>query len=85
MTFDPSSFFFFKSIIFREGKAGREGEKHQCVIASHTPPTGDLASNPGMCPDWESNQPPFGLQVGTQSTEPHQPGLTLHLLIMSIK
>ena len=38
LTFDPSSFFFFKSIIFREGKAGREGEKHQCVIASHTPP-----------------------------------------------
>ena len=38
----------------REGK--REGKKHQCVIASHAPPTGDLAHNPGMCPDWESNQ-----------------------------
>ena len=25
--------------------------------------------------DWESNQQPFGLQAGTQSTEPHQPGL----------
>ena len=23
--------------IFREGKAGGEGEKHQCVIASHAP------------------------------------------------
>ena len=44
--------------IFRE--RGREeeraGEKHQCVVASHVPPTGDLAHNPGMCPDWESNQ-----------------------------
>ena len=23
-------------------KGEREGEKHQCVIASHSPPTGDL-------------------------------------------
>ena len=37
------------------------------------PPTGDLAGSPGMCPDWESNLQPFGLQAGTQSTEPHQP------------
>ena len=42
----------------------REGEKHQCVVASHTPPTGDLAHSPGMCPDWESNWRPFGLQAG---------------------
>ena len=38
------------------------------------PPSGDLACNPGMCPDWESNQGPFNLQAGTQSTEPHQSG-----------
>ena len=61
--------------IFRE--RGREGEreagKHQCVVASHTPPTGDLAHNPSICPDWELNQRPFGSQGGTQSTEPHQP------------
>ena len=44
---------------------GREGEreKHQCVVASHAPPTGDLARNPGMCPDWESNQQHFGSQA----------------------
>ena len=62
--------------IFREGvKEGeKEGEKHQCVVASHMPPTGDLAHNPGMCPDWESSWWPFGLQAGTQSTEPQQPG-----------
>ena len=55
---------------------GREGERegHQCVVASHAPPTGDLAHNPGMCPDWESNQWPLGSQAGIQSTEPHQPG-----------
>ena len=39
--------------IFREGKGEREGEKHQhqYVVAFHTPPTGNLACNPGMCPD----------------------------------
>ena len=30
-------------------------EKHQ-LAASHMPPTGHLACNPGMSPDWESNQ-----------------------------
>ena len=39
------------------------------------PPNGDLAHNPGMGPDWESNRQPFGLQAGTQSTEPQHPGL----------
>ena len=33
--------------------------KHQCVVASRAPPTGDLACNPGTCPDWESNRRPF--------------------------
>ena len=32
------------------------------MVASHVPPTGDLACNPGMCPDRESNQQPFDLQ-----------------------
>ena len=43
----------FYLFIFRErGREGeRQGEKHQCVVASPTPPTGDLAHNPGMCPD----------------------------------
>ena len=42
---------------------GRKGEKHQCVVASHLGHTGDLAYNPGMCPDWESNWQPFGSQA----------------------
>ena len=44
------------------------------MVASHVPPTGDLALNPGMFPDWESNQQPFGLQACAQSTELYQPG-----------
>ena len=56
-------------------KEEREGEKHLCVVASCMSPTGDLTHNPGMCPDWELNWPPFDSQASTQSTEPHQPGL----------
>ena len=52
----------------------RKGEKHHCVVASWGPPTGDLACNPGRCPDWELNRRPFDLQAGTQFPEPHQPG-----------
>ena len=48
-------FLCFKKILFifreREKEGEKEGEKHQCVVASHVPPTGDLAHNPGMCPD----------------------------------
>ena len=52
-----TNFFKFYLLIFRERgrERVREGEKHR-VVASHAPPTGDLAHNPGMCPDWESNQ-----------------------------
>ena len=69
---------FFKDFIYvilerGEGRE-KEGEKHQRVVASRAPPTGDLACTPGMWPDWELNQPPFGSQAGAQSTEPHQPG-----------
>ena len=45
------------------------------MVASQATPTGDLACIPGMCPNWESNQQPFGSQAHTQSTEVHQPGL----------
>ena len=51
-----------------------------CGCLSHASLTGDLAHSPGMCPDWESNQGPFGLQVSAQSTELHQPGWNLSLL-----
>ena len=54
-----------------------KGEKHQCVVASCAPPTGKPALNPGMCPDWDSNQRSLSLQAHTQSTELHQPGINL--------
>ena len=52
------------------------------MVASCVPLTGDLAYNPGKCPDWESNQQPFGSQAGTQSTEPHQPGELPIILVL---
>ena len=66
----------FYLFIFRE-RGGREKEKHQCVVASHVPPTGGPVHNPGMSSDWESNLGPFGSQASTQSTEQHHPGLAL--------
>ena len=78
----------FKDFIYlflERGELGgeREAWKHlwcvwekQWSVASCTPPPGDLAGNPGMCPDWELNWWPFSWQAGTQSTEPHQPGHT---------
>ena len=65
----------FMYLFLERGREGeREGEKPRCGVASPIPSTGDLAHNPGMCPDWDSNQRPFDLQAGTHSTEPHQPG-----------
>ena len=77
-------FYFFKDFIyfFRErGKEGEtEGEKHQCVVASCSPPTRGLDCNPGMCPDWELNWQPFGSQAHAQSAELHQPGPYVFIL-----
>ena len=41
-------FYFLRQ---RTSEGERQGEKHQCVVASQAPSTEDLASNPGMCPD----------------------------------
>ena len=58
------SFFFKIVFIFRQrGREGeREGKKHQCVVASGTPPTGDLAPTQA-CALTESNWQLFGLQT----------------------
>ena len=77
-----SFFFFFKTLfIFRErGREGeREEEKHQCVVASYMPPTGDLVNNPGMCPDGEIEPATLWFAARTQSTELQWPGLSLPL------
>ena len=41
-----------------------------CACLSRKTPTGYLAHNLGMCPDWELDWQPFGLQASTQFTEP---------------
>ena len=51
---------FLKKILFifrlRGMEGVREEEKHQYVVASCMPQTGDLAHNPGLCSDWELNR-----------------------------
>ena len=66
----------------REGE--REGEKHQCVVASCVPPTGDLACSSGKCSDWESSQRPPGSQAGTLSIEPYQSRLNAIYLLQNL-
>ena len=66
-----------KYFIYLFLERGGEGEKERerpisvWLPLSCPPHQGDLAGNPGTHPDWESNQRPFGLQAGIQSTEPH--------------
>ena len=73
-------FFFLRFIylfIFREGgrEGEREGEKlHVWLPLAHTLLGTCMATNPGTCPDWESNHQPFGSQARAQSTELYQPG-----------
>ena len=62
---------FYLFILERE-RRGNRGRETSCVIASHGPPTGDLAHNPGT--DCESERRLFGSQAGAESSEPHQPG-----------
>lgn len=67
----------FLMILERE----EEGEKHRCkkhpLAAPCTPPTGNQARNPGMCPDLEWNQQPFGAWDDTQPTEPQWPEINI--------
>ena len=81
-------FFFFKDFIclFLERGEGREKERERninvCLPLAHHSPTRNSACNPGMCPYWELNQQPSSSQAGTQSTEPHQPGLNLLICML---
>ena len=83
LIFFPLFFKDFYLFIFRERRreGEREGEKHQCVAASCVPPNGDLAHNPGMCPDWEWIQRSFGSQARAQSSELYQPGNSTSFLL----
>ncbi|KAF6125283.1 hypothetical protein HJG60_009802 [Phyllostomus discolor] len=68
----------FQYFVFRD-RVVRERERNINVWLSCAPPNGDLAHNPGVCPDWELNWQPFGSQASTQSTEPHQPGQSIFI------
>ena len=48
----------FYLFLERRRKGGRGGETSMCGCLSRTSP-GDLACNPGMCPDWELNSDPL--------------------------
>ena len=52
------------------------------MVASLEPRPGDLACNPGMCPDWESNLWPFGLQPTLNPLSYTSQGLFLFLKIV---
>ena len=56
----------------------RGKETSMCGCLSSAPNWGP-GPQPGHVPDRESNWQHFGSQSGTQSTEPHQPGLKLFL------
>ena len=45
-------------LLFKE-EGRRDGEKHQCVVASHLPPCWGPGLKPRQCPDWESNCDPL--------------------------
>ena len=51
--------------LFLEREEGREEYRERNInmwLPLTCPPSGDLACNPGMCPDWELNWQPFGSQ-----------------------
>ena len=78
------SSFFLRFYLFISRERGREGEKYQCMVTSGVVPTGDVAHNPGMCPDWESNQRPFGLQPTLNPLSYTSQGLTFIFMMCEI-
>ena len=75
---------FLRFYLFLEGKGEKEGEKHQCVVASCMPPTRDLAHNPGMCPDWESTSDPLVWRLALNPLSHTIQALIIICIIMSL-
>ena len=65
----------FICLLLERGEGGRKKGRETCEKYNHMAPAGDLAHNPGMCPDWDSNRRSFGSQASAQFTESHLPGL----------
>ena len=76
--------FFLKYFTYLERGEGRDVWEIHGSVASCKPPTVGLAHNPGIFPDLQSNQWPFGSQASTLSTKPHQPGRALLKFVHSI-
>ena len=72
--------------IFREKGKGRRNRGRETSVCGCLSPASywGLGQNTGMCPGWESNQQPFGLQASTRSTEPHQPRLSYQPYLASV-
>ena len=73
-------FFFFWKIYLLRREETLMCERYIHCLPLACPQLGTWPETPGMCSDWESNQQLFGLQAGTQFTEPHQPGLDLLII-----
>ena len=79
--------------LFLERGVGREKERERNIVvqeihrsvASHTPPTEDLAQSPGMCPNWESNQRPFGCKPVVNPLSHTTKGSPLFFFNMDLK
>ena len=71
----------FYLFIFRQ--RGREEEKHQCVVASHTPSPGTWPATQACALIGNGTSDPLGSQTHTQSTELHQPRLISGFLYVS--
>ena len=61
-------FFLFLKILFiylreREGKEKEKERNTNVWLPLQHPKMGTWSHNPGMCPDWESNQQPFDSQA----------------------
>ena len=61
--------FFLRFYLFLDRGVGK-GEKQQCVVASRTPPTGDLFCNPGMCSGNQTRHPLVCRPVLSHSATP---------------
>ena len=56
-------FIYLFTYLFLDRGEGREKERERNInvwLPLNIPPAGDLAYNPGNCPDWESNWWPLG-------------------------
>ena len=84
-----SSFLFLINILFiyfQRGE-GREKERQRNInvwLPLVRPLLRTWPTTQACTLGWELNRQPFVLQAGTQSTEPHQPGICIQYLLLSI-